>query len=127
MNRKDLIVKWLKKYEICGNDAWWNDEIYYSLTLDQICDIVNYVNQKSSIKKEDEYLRVIEDLCDKLKKSVVMNSSFAKIINIIKTNPETVDRLDDILERFNAVETVEEGNQLYETISNEIKNDKIKV
>ena len=51
MNIKDSIVKWLEKHEICGNKAWWNNKIYYSLTLDQIRDIVNYVNQKSNIKQ----------------------------------------------------------------------------
>lgn len=54
MNRKDLILKWLEKHEICGNKAWWNNKTYYSLNLDQIRDIVNYVNQKSSIKEGEE-------------------------------------------------------------------------
>lgn len=50
MNRKDLIVKWLKKQDICGNKAWWDNETYYSLTVDQIRDIVNYVNRKKTQK-----------------------------------------------------------------------------
>lgn len=54
MNMKDLIAKWLKKHEICGNKAWWNGEIYYSLTLEQIRDILNYVNRKRCIKEGDE-------------------------------------------------------------------------
>ena len=54
MNKKDLIVKYLKKHEICGNKAWWNGEIYYSLTVDQIRDIVNYVNRKRDIKERVE-------------------------------------------------------------------------
>jgi hypothetical protein len=49
MNIKDLIVKWLMEHEICGNKAWWDDKTYYSLNLDQICDIVNYVNQKKGV------------------------------------------------------------------------------
>lgn len=51
MNRKDLIVKWLKNHELCGNKAWWNGETYYYLTVDQIRNIVNYVNKKSGIKE----------------------------------------------------------------------------
>lgn len=51
MNKKDLIVKWLKNHEICGNNAWWNDKIYYSLTLDQISNIITYVNKK---RRENE-------------------------------------------------------------------------
>lgn len=46
MNSKDLIVEWLKKHEICGNNAWWDGTTYYSLTLDHIRNIVNYVNRK---------------------------------------------------------------------------------
>ena len=51
MNIKDSIVKWLEKHEICGNKTWWDNEIYYSLNLDQIRDIVNYVNKKRSNKE----------------------------------------------------------------------------
>ena len=51
MNIKDLINKWLIKQEICGNKSWWDNKTYYSLTLDQIYDIVNYVNRKNGIKE----------------------------------------------------------------------------
>ena len=54
MNKKDLIVIWLKKHEICGNKAWWDGKTYFSLTLDQIRDIVNYVIQKISIDEGGE-------------------------------------------------------------------------
>lgn len=46
MSVKDLIVEWIKKHEIGGNKAWWDGSTYYQLTLDQIRNIVNYVNRK---------------------------------------------------------------------------------
>lgn len=51
MNTKDLIAIWLKKQEICGNKAWWDGKTYFSITLDQIREMVNYVIQKSNIKE----------------------------------------------------------------------------
>lgn len=54
MTNKQLIKEWIDKHEIVGNNAWWNGRTYYSLTLDQIRDIVNYVNQKSGTKEGGE-------------------------------------------------------------------------
>lgn len=53
MNKKDLIVEWLKKHEIGGNKAWWDGSTYYSLTLDHILDIVNDVNQKKAASSKE--------------------------------------------------------------------------
>jgi hypothetical protein len=54
MNIKDLIAIWLKKHEISGNKAWFDGKTYYSLTIEQIRGIVNYVTTKSSIKEGGE-------------------------------------------------------------------------
>jgi hypothetical protein len=47
MTQKEKVKEWLNKHEIDGSKAWWDDDIYYSLTVEQIIRIAN------SLKKTD--------------------------------------------------------------------------
>ncbi len=45
--QKEKVKEWLKKHEIDGSKAWWNNEIYYYLTVEQIIRIANSLKRRT--------------------------------------------------------------------------------
>jgi len=44
--QQEKVMEWLKKHEIGGSQAWWDGEIYYSLTVKQIISIAKFIKKK---------------------------------------------------------------------------------
>lgn len=48
MTQNQKVKQWLKKHEICGNQAWWDNEIYYNLRIEQIVAIARYLCRQNN-------------------------------------------------------------------------------
>lgn len=76
-----------------------------------------------TLQNENKQLKQIaETMRDRLNEAVVINSSLGKIIKLVTENTTTRDEKINIVNRFNDVQSVKESNQLYESISKELKN-----
>ena len=76
-----------------------------------------------ALQNENKQLKQIaETMRDRLNEAVVINSSLGKIIKLVTENTTTRDEKIGIVNRFNDVQSVKESNQLYESISKELKN-----
>lgn len=76
-----------------------------------------------AIFEENKQLKAIaEQIKDRLNDACVVNASLGKIIKLVTENSTTRDEKINIVNRFNNVKTINEGKELYETISNELKN-----
>lgn len=82
------------------------------------------INRKlEELQNENKQLKQIaETMRDRLNEAVVINSSLGKIIKLVTENTTTRDEKINIVNRFNDVQSVKESNQLYESISKELKN-----
>ena len=75
------------------------------------------------IFNENKQLKEIaEQIKERLQEACTINASLGKIIKLITENTTTRDEKIDIVNRFNDVKSINESNQLYETISRELKN-----
>jgi hypothetical protein len=76
-----------------------------------------------ALQNENKQLKQIaETMRDRLNEAVVINSSLGKIIKLVTENTTTRDEKINSVNRFNEVQSVKESNQLYESISKELKN-----
>lgn len=81
------------------------------------------IRKLEALQNENKQLKQIaETMRDRLNEAVVINSSLGKIIKLVTENTTTRDEKISIVNRFNDVQSVKEGNQLYESISKELKN-----
>lgn len=72
---------------------------------------------------ENKQLKEIaEQIKERLQEACTINASLGKIIKLITENTTTRDEKIDIVNRFNDVKSINESNQLYETISRELQN-----
>lgn len=44
----ELVRKWIKNHNTCGSNSWWDGEVRYNLTAQQIVNIANYLYRKRS-------------------------------------------------------------------------------
>lgn len=58
----------------------------------------------------------------RLSEAAVVNASLGHIVKLMMENTTTRDEKKDIISRYNKVSTLEEGKQLYSTISEELKS-----
>ena len=81
------------------------------------------IRKLEALQNENKQLKQIaETMRDRLNEAVVINSSLGKIIKLVTENTTTRDEKINIVNRFNDVQSVKESNQLYESISKELKN-----
>lgn len=81
------------------------------------------IRELEALQNENKQLKQIaETMRDRLNEAVVINSSLGKIIKLVTENTTTRDEKINIVNRFNDVQSVKESNQLYESISKELKN-----
>ena len=79
--------------------------------------------QLKAMQNENKQLKKIaEQMRERLNEAVVINASLGKIVKLVTENTTTRDEKINIVNRFNDVQTVKESNQLYESISKELKN-----
>jgi hypothetical protein len=79
--------------------------------------------QLKAMQNENKQLKEIaEKMRERLNEAVVINASLGKIVKLVTENTTTRDEKIQIVNRFNDVQTVKESNQLYESISKELKN-----
>ena len=83
----------------------------------------NLSRKASAIIEENKELKgFASKISKKLQESAVINASLAKSVKLMTENSTTKEEKDNIIKRFSAVNTIEECNRLYETISEELKN-----
>lgn len=76
-----------------------------------------------AMQNENKQLKEIaEKMRERLNEAVVINASLGKIVKLVTENTTTRDEKIQIVNRFNDVQTMKEINQLYESISKELKN-----
>ena len=79
------------------------------------------MKKANAIFEENKQLRnVAEAIKSKLEEAIVVNSSLGNIIKLVTENSTTKEEKVDIVNRFNNVKTINEGKQLYKTISEEL-------
>ena len=76
---------------------------------------------KSIVEENKQLRKVAAEIKKSLEENVVINKSLAKVIKLIVENTTTRDEKVDIVKRFNNVKTLNECNELYDTISGELK------
>lgn len=42
----ELVREWIKKHNMCGYKEWWDGQIYYNLTAEQIVQIATFLKKK---------------------------------------------------------------------------------
>ena len=84
------------------------------------------LNRKASaiIAENKELKGFATKINQKLQESAVINASLAKVVKLMTENSTTKEEKDNIVNRFSKVETINECNKLYETISEELKSRK---
>lgn len=84
--------------------------------------VESIMRKANAIFKENQELRkVAEAIKGKLEEAIVVNSSLGNVIKLVTENSTTLDEKKDIIRRFDKVKTINEGKNLYDTISEELK------
>lgn len=76
----------------------------------------------ATLKENKDLKNIASQIKERLNEACVINASLGKIIKLVTENTTTRDEKINIVNRFNDVKTVAEGNALYETIEKELKN-----
>lgn len=77
------------------------------------------------IKRENDTLKESLKKClNSLKEAAVLNVNLGKVVRLLSEETTTKEEKKAILNRFNNVKTINEGNTLYETIKGELKENK---
>lgn len=83
---------------------------------------VAFKKKVNKLWEENKQMKsIIPSLNKKLMESMVINASMGYVVRLLNENTTTVDEKKQITERFNKVNTLEEGKKLYETISEELR------
>jgi hypothetical protein len=79
------------------------------------------INAAKAIQAEN---KLYKESIDKIKKSLyeaaVLNVNLGKIVSLLVNETTTKEEKQNIIERFNGVKTIKEGNTLYESIKKEL-------
>ena len=79
------------------------------------------INAAKAIQAENKlYKESIEKIKQSLYEAAVLNVNLGKIVSLLVNETTTKEEKQNILERFNNVKTLKEGNALYETIKKEL-------
>ena len=84
-----------------------------------------YSKKLNAIKEENQQLKEALGLFrDKLKENAVLNNNLGKYVKLVTENTTNKNEKVSILERYQNVKSIEEGNQLFETIQKELSTNK---
>lgn len=84
-----------------------------------------YTQKLKTIKEENEQLKQALGLFrDKLKENAVLNNNLGKYVKLVTENATSKDEKMNILERYQNVKSIEEGNSLFESIQKELNTNK---
>lgn len=84
--------------------------------------VKRFKKEMNKIYTENKDMKsLIPQLQKKLMESMVINQSMGYIVRLLNENATTVDEKKQISDRFSKVNTLAEGKQLYNTISEELK------
>jgi len=84
-----------------------------------------YSKKLNAIKEENQQLKEALGLFrDKLKENAVLNNNLGKYVKLVTENTTNKNEKVSILERYQNVKSIEEGNQLFETIQKELITNK---
>ena len=80
------------------------------------------INAAKAIQAENKlYKESIEKIKKSLVEAAVLNVNLGKIVSLLVNETTTKEEKQNILERFNNVKTLKEGNALYESIKKELR------
>lgn len=83
------------------------------------------VESLEKIKKENETLKEgLKKYVKSLKEAAILNVNLGKVVRLLSEETTTKEEKKSILNRFNNVKTINEGNTLYETIKSELNESK---
>lgn len=118
----------VKGTTINANDSEDNKRRHIHKSNNQVMNesrIANLNRKASAIIAENKELKgFATKISEKLRESAVINASLAKVVRLMTENSTSKEEKDNIVNRFSKVETIEECNKLYETISEELKSRK---
>lgn len=84
----------------------------------------NIKRKANTIFKENKELKtLVPQLRQRMMEAVVINKSMGNIMKLVMENITTVNEKQEILKRFSDVRTLEESDNLYKTISEELKRE----
>jgi hypothetical protein len=84
--------------------------------------VTKIVAKAKAIQAENkQYVECINKIKKSLYEAAVLNVNMGKLVDILVNETTTKDEKKRICERFNAVKTLTEGKNLYETIKSELK------
>ena len=79
------------------------------------------INAAKAIQAENKlYKESIEKIKKSLYEAAVLNVNLGKIVSLLVNETTTKEEKQNIIERFNGVKTIKEGNTLYESIKKEL-------
>jgi uncharacterized protein YerC len=79
------------------------------------------INAAKAIQAENKlYKESIEKIKKSLYEAAVLNVNLGKIVSLLVNETTTKEEKQTIIERFNGVKTIKEGNTLYESIKKEL-------
>lgn len=88
-------------------------------------DYTEVVESLNKIKEENKALKEgIRKYVKSLKEAAVLNVNLGKVVRLLSEETTTKEEKKSILNRFNNVKTINEGNTLYETIKSELNESK---
>ena len=84
--------------------------------------VTKIVAKAKAIQAENkQYVECINKIKKSLYEAAVLNVNMGKLVDILVNETTTKDEKKRICERFNAVKTINEGKELYNTIKSELK------
>ena len=79
------------------------------------------VNKAKEIQAENkQYKQAINGIKKALYEAAVLNVNYGKVVSLLVNESATKEEKNSIVERFNNVKTIKEGNELYNTIKKEL-------
>lgn len=83
------------------------------------------ISKAKAIQAENvQYKNKIAEIKKALYEAAVLNVNYGKVVSLLVNETTTKEEKVSILERFNAVKTINEGAQLYDTIKRELNETK---
>lgn len=82
---------------------------------------IEFKRKVNALYEENKQLKkLIPQLQEKIEESIVINKSLGLVVRLLNENTTTTDEKREITERFTKVKTLNESQNLYETISTEL-------
>lgn len=100
----------------------YRDGMYGEGGEDTVAEAKKFMEKANKIYEQNEYLKKkLSHFRDIIKEASITNVNLGQIIKLISENSTSKDEKKEIIGRFGNVHTVKEAQNLYESISNDLK------